>query len=127
MRSNPTRAEAKLWSRLRNRQVNGLKFRRQHIIAGYIVDFYCPLLHLAVEVDGPHHLSQTVEDGLRDHLLGSYGVRVLRFDADAVMDEIDQVVEFIDGVSSGKILPEVDADGSASFPRFRGKGQGWGP
>ncbi len=57
-------------------------------------------------------------------MLGSYGVRVLRFDADAVMDEIDQVVEFIDGVSSGKILPEVDADGSASFPRFRGKGQG---
>ena len=127
MRSHPTQAEAKLWSRLRNRQVKGLKFRRQHIIAGYIVDLYCPSLRLAVEVDGPHHLSQAIEDELRDHMLGSYGVRVLRVDADAVIDEIERVVEFIGDVSSGKILPALDADGSAPFPRFRGKGQGWGP
>jgi very-short-patch-repair endonuclease len=121
MRANPTQAEAKLWSRLRYRQVHGLKFRRQHIIAGYIVDLYCPALHLAVEVDGPHHLSQTIEDEMRDDMLGRYGVRVLRIDADAVMDDIDQVVEFIGGVATGKILPAVD-DGSAPFPRFRGKG-----
>ena len=99
-----------------------MKFRRQHIIAGYIVDFYCPSLRLAVEVDGPHHLSQDIEDEMRDHLLGSYGVRVLRVDADAVMGRIDQVVEFLEGVSSGKILPPIDADFSAPFPRFRGKG-----
>ena len=122
MRANPTHAEAKLWSRLRYRQVHGLKFRRQHIIAGYIVDFYCPALHLAVEVDGPHHLSQTIEDEMRDDMLGCYGVRVVRIDADAVMGDIDQVVEFIGGVATGEILPAVDDDGSAPFPRFRGKG-----
>ena len=121
MRANPTHAEAKLWSRLRYRQVHGLKFRRQHIIAGYIVDFYCPALHLAVEVDAPHHLSQTLEDEMRDDMLGRYAVRVLRIDADAVMDDIDQVVEFIGGVATGKILPAVDDD-SAPFPRARGKG-----
>jgi hypothetical protein len=75
--------------------------------------------------DGPHHLSQLIE--LRDHLLGTYGIRVLRVDADAVMGCIDQVVEFLEGVSSGKILPAIDAEFSAPFPRFRGKGQGWGP
>jgi hypothetical protein len=77
--------------------------------------------------DGPHHLSQLIEDELRDHLLGTYGIRVLRVDADAVMGCIDQVVEFLEGVSSGKILPAIDAEFSAPFPRFRGKGQGWGP
>jgi very-short-patch-repair endonuclease len=90
------------------------------------VDFYCPALHVAAQVDGPHHVSQAADDELRDDLLGSYGVRVLRIDADAAMDNIDQVVDSIGGVSSGKILPAVKADGSAPFPRFRGKGQGWG-
>ena len=91
------------------------------------MDFTCPCLRRAVEVDGPHHLSQVIEDELGDHLLGTYEIRVLRVDADAVMDCIEQVVELLEGVSSGKILPAIDADFSAPFPRFRGKGQGWGP
>src|SRR5271163_1945670 len=51
-RQAPTSAEALLWEGLRRRFVAGLRFRRQHIIAGYVVDFYCPSLRLAIEVDG---------------------------------------------------------------------------
>jgi hypothetical protein len=74
--------------------------------------------------DSAQHLSQLIEDELRDHLLGTYGIRVLRVDADAVMGCIDQVVEFLDGVSSGKILPAIDAEFSAPFPRLRGARDG---
>jgi len=51
-RSEPTAAEAAAWDLLRNRRCLGLKFRRQHVIRGFIVDFYCPELRIAVEVDG---------------------------------------------------------------------------
>lgn len=55
MRRHPTQAEARLWSVLRSRQLGGWKFRRQHIIVGYVVDFYCADLRLVVEVDGTVH------------------------------------------------------------------------
>src|SRR5438094_10564821 len=54
-RHEPTPAEATAWSLLRNRRCLGLKFRRQHVIRGFIVDFYCPELNLALEVDGTVH------------------------------------------------------------------------
>jgi len=109
-----------------------LRFRRQHIIAGFIVDFYCPELRLAVEVDGPHHQLQRSEDefrtfnargrrklrpcswssvdsvqrtGLRPlrFILGGYGVSVVRVQADAVMADVQQVVQFLRDVVSGKV------------------------
>jgi len=92
MRSNPTPAEALLWSRLRRRQVEGMKFRRQHIIAGFIVDFYCPALTLAVEVDGPIHRYRARIDRWRDNILEAYGVRIIRFNAQTVLHDIDGVV-----------------------------------
>ncbi len=102
MRRNPSLAEARLWSQLRYRQLAGLKFRRQHIIAGFIVDFYCPELRLAVEVDGPHHQLQRSEDEFRTFILG-YGVSVVRVQADAVMADVQQVVHFLGDVVSGKV------------------------
>jgi len=95
MRRNPTRAEALLWDRLRHRQLEGFKFRRQHIIAGFIVDFYCSKLRLAVEVDGPHHESQVEEDLQRTRLLATHGIRVVRVRAEEVMDHIDDVIEVV--------------------------------
>src|SRR5438552_7325108 len=62
MRHEPTDAERRLWSRLRNRQVGGFKFRRQVPIAGYIVDFYCLQRKLAVELDGGQHLDRASVD-----------------------------------------------------------------
>lgn len=95
MRRRPTQAEAQLWSRLRGRQLDGLKFRRQHIIAGYIADFYCPAIHLAVEVDGPHHQWQRQQDEFRTEVLAHCGVRVVRVSVDAVMNHLDDVIRYI--------------------------------
>lgn len=55
-RKNPTKSKKIIWNALRNRQFFDLKFRRQYLIEGYLIDFYCPELKLAVEIDGPIHL-----------------------------------------------------------------------
>jgi very-short-patch-repair endonuclease len=78
MRAMPTAAEAVLWSALRGRRLGGWKFRRQHVIAGYIVDFYCAELWLAVEVDGPVHQGRDIDDRERDEHLASLGADVVR-------------------------------------------------
>ena len=59
LRNRQTDAEALLWSKLRNRQLFGLKFRRQHPIVPYVIDFYCHAHQLAIEVDGSQHLTKT--------------------------------------------------------------------
>jgi very-short-patch-repair endonuclease len=95
MRASPTPAEAQLWSALRGRRVGGLKFRRQHVIAGYIVDFYCPELRLAVEVDGDVHQARVAEDRQRDQDLALLGVCVLRLSNADVLDRHDDIIERI--------------------------------
>lgn len=55
LRKKPTQTKAILWSRLRNKQVNGYKFRRQHAVEGFILDFFCPEANLTIEVDGAEH------------------------------------------------------------------------
>jgi very-short-patch-repair endonuclease len=91
MRAMPTAAEARLWSALRDHRL-GWKFRRQHVIAGYIVDFYCAELRLAVEVDGGVHEGQRIDDRQRDDHLQSLGVRVLRLRNADVLERLDSVV-----------------------------------
>ena len=93
MRALPTAAEAVLWSALRGRRLGGWKFRRQHVIAGYIVDFYCAQLWLAVEVDGAVHQGRRVDDRERDDHLATLGVRVVRLLNADVLDRLDAVVE----------------------------------
>jgi len=88
-----TKVEWKLWSRLNRRQLAGFKFRRQAPIGPYVVDFYCPALRLVIEVDGPHHDETELEDAERDRWLKARGYRVLRFSADEVYDETDDVAE----------------------------------
>ncbi len=80
MRRNETRAEQQAWGLLRNRRFRGLKFRRQHAIGRYTVDFYCFEHRFAVELDGSVHSqpSQTRKDKVKDDFLESVGVRVLR-------------------------------------------------
>jgi very-short-patch-repair endonuclease len=80
MRHNPTRAEGRLWSWLRNRRFDGHKFRRQHPIGPYIVDFYCPALKLALESDGRHHeaIWRTQYEGARTEYLRRRGITIVR-------------------------------------------------
>lgn len=82
LRSHLTPAEAKLWTYLQRAQLEGRKFRRQHSVGGYILDFYCPVERLAVELDGAAHDSETARlyDEERDLFLLHCHIRVLRFE-----------------------------------------------
>ena len=79
LRGNPTDAERTLWRQLRLRQLNGHKFRRQHAVGAYIVDFACVERKLAVELDGSQHAKMINYDATRTIALEAQGYRVLRF------------------------------------------------
>lgn len=88
LRKSATPSEKRVWELLRNRRCHGLKFRRQQVIRGFVVDFYCAALRLAVEIDGGVHdePDQRAWDLERTLLLAGSGVAVLRF-ADDTPDE----------------------------------------
>src|SRR4029077_846585 len=92
MRQNMTGVEARLWSRVRARQL-GVKFRRQHVIGPYIADFACVAARLVVELDGDTH--REAFDLHRDRWIESRGWRVLRFYAHDVDEDLDSVVAAI--------------------------------
>ncbi len=88
-----TDAERKLWSALRDRQIDGLKFRRQHPIGPYVLDFLCEERRLAVELDGGQHTAE--KDAARTAWLADHGVRVIRFWNNDVLTNLPGVVEMI--------------------------------
>jgi very-short-patch-repair endonuclease len=94
MRKNLTPPEARLWQALRGRRLSGLKFRRQHPIGPFILDFYCASARLAVEVDGAIHTlgDNPKHDDSRDLWLEQHGVTVLRIEARHVLDRLDVVL-----------------------------------
>src|SRR5688572_18697671 len=91
MRAESTDAERKLWFILRDRKLGGFKFRRQHPIAGYIVDFFCMEANLAIESDGGQHYDPEglAYDERRTKVLAAQGVRVMRFQDDEVLKHPD--------------------------------------
>jgi very-short-patch-repair endonuclease len=95
LRQNPTPAERILWERLRHNRLNGLQFRRQQIIDHYIVDLYCHLKALVVEIDGDIHDLQQDYDMERDHHLISRGFHVLRVSNDTVIGNLALVLQKI--------------------------------
>jgi very-short-patch-repair endonuclease len=95
LRQNLTPAEQILWQHLRNRKLHGLKFRRQHPIGRFIVDFYCPEYRLIVELDGEIHDRQVEYDMARTEQLQADGDRVLRFQNQEVLDRLSWVLEQI--------------------------------
>jgi len=78
MRCNPTDSEALLWDELRDKRCRGVRFRRQAVLFGYIVDFFAPSVGLAVEVDGSSHYGRESADVSRDANLSMRGVSTLR-------------------------------------------------
>ncbi len=95
LRKNSTDAEKRMWSLLRNRQLVGYKFRRQHPIKKFIVDFACPEELLAIEIDGGQHVESKKVDDERTQFLETQGYRVLRFWNDQVLKETEAVLEVI--------------------------------
>ncbi len=92
LRRHGTTAEAILWECLRDRQLAGAKFRRQHVIGPYIADFYCHEARLVIEVDGGIHLEQQAEDHERQANLEAQGYRVMRFTNERVLTDTDTVL-----------------------------------
>jgi len=97
LRNRTTEAEQKLWSLLRNRQLKGKKFRRQHAIANYVADFYCNESRLVIELDGNFHTAaETKEyDKFRTNLLNELGITVLRFWNEEVIKNPGKVIKKI--------------------------------
>jgi len=97
LRDSLTPAEDFLWKNLQRSQLNGKKFRRQHSVGNYILDFYCPESRLAIELDGQGHFNSitSVHDGARTKFLRQLNIRVLRFENRAVFENLDAVLEVI--------------------------------
>jgi very-short-patch-repair endonuclease len=94
LRSHGTPAEAYLWGYLKNRQVGGLRFRRQFSIDNYILDFYCPEAKVALELDGEVHNAQIEHDIARDkYLKERYGIIVVRYENRHAFERPRQIVE----------------------------------
>lgn len=91
LRNNATLHERILWSRLKSKQL-GYKFRRQHSIGKYIVDFYCPSKRLIIELDGSQHIDNKQRDEERDSYLSNLNYSVLRFYNSDVNNNIEGVV-----------------------------------
>jgi very-short-patch-repair endonuclease len=99
LRREGTDVERRLWQKLRNAQIEGANFRRQHPAGRYILDFYCPALQLAVELDGGQHAQAESRDRQRDEWLRQRGVTVLRFWNCDITENLSGVLE----VSAAKI------------------------
>ncbi len=97
LKKEMTEAEKVLWANLRNRKLNDLKFRRQHPIGKFILDFYCHEKMLAVEVDGNIHETEDVKekDEGRTYILTEWGITVIRFTNEEVIDNLHFVLEKI--------------------------------
>ncbi|HEX3110790.1 MAG TPA: endonuclease domain-containing protein [Thermoanaerobaculia bacterium] len=97
MRRNPTRAEDRVWAWLRGRRFDGVKFRRQVPIGGYIVDFYSADIKMAIELDGTHHRSPEMNDydGQRTAFLRSRGIEVVRIPNELLVRDSQMAAEII--------------------------------
>jgi very-short-patch-repair endonuclease len=93
MRRNPTPFEFIMWRHVSRSQLSGFKFRRQHVIVPFIVDFFCPAKSLAIEIDGMTHIHE--KDRARDYQLFKLGVRTLHFTNHDVAQNIEGVVSAI--------------------------------
>ena len=116
MRNNPTEFEKRLWRHLSGTQI-GYKFRRQHVIPPYIVDFFCPGKGLVVEVDGETHVTE--RDVRRDACLAALGFRTIRVTNDEVRDNMDGVLSSILGAL--RQMPERWT-GPTPTPPLKGRG-----
>jgi very-short-patch-repair endonuclease len=99
LRNSATSAEAILWTYLQRKQLLGKKFRRQQSLGRYVVDFYCPECRLIVELDGAPHFEPNADvyENDRTAYLEGLGLSVIRFENQAIHDDIEAVLECIRG------------------------------
>ena len=97
LRNNATKAEQLLWKHIKGKKLGGYKFRRQYSVDQFIIDFYCPVAKLAIEVDGPTHVNSDIEiyDEERQKHLETFGISFLRIDNSEIYENIDSVLTLI--------------------------------
>ena len=98
LRNNSTKSEIRLWFYLKNKKMMGFDFHRQKPLGNFIVDFFCVELMLAIELDGLTHEFEEVQkkDFLKTEFLLSYGITLLRFNDNEVMNDLDNVIRAIE-------------------------------
>ena len=97
LRANSTEAEVKLWIAVKDNQIEGYKFRRQHPLSIYIADFYCHALKLVIEIDGGYHLTeeQKLLDAKRTNDIELQGLKVIRFTNEEILMHLPEVIDKI--------------------------------
>jgi very-short-patch-repair endonuclease len=97
LRKNMPQAEVILWSKLKDKGLKGYKFRRQYSVEGFVIDFYCPKIKLALEVDGDSHFTEGADtrDKERQAIIESFGITFLRFTNKEIYENTDGVLEKI--------------------------------
>jgi very-short-patch-repair endonuclease len=106
LRREMTSTEINLWKALRRNAVDGFHFRRQQVIEGYVVAFYCDVAKLAIELDGGVHEEQWQHDELRDKAISNCGVRVIRISNEAMLDSEAVIAHIREALrSAGKPNP----------------------
>ncbi|MEZ4660769.1 MAG: DUF559 domain-containing protein [Caldilineaceae bacterium] len=88
LRQRMTPAERILWQALRKSQLDGYHFRRQQVIAGFIVDFYCHAVRLVIELDGAIHAQRSGHDAARDRILTQHGFHILRMNNATILENL---------------------------------------
>jgi very-short-patch-repair endonuclease len=98
LRSSMPKAELILWSKLKSKGMDGYKFRRQYSVEKFVIDFYCPRLKLAIELDGDSHFSEGSEvcDKARQGCIESFGISFLRFTNKEIYENLDEVLAKIE-------------------------------
>jgi very-short-patch-repair endonuclease len=107
LRNSAPEAESRLWQQLKGKRVGGYKFRRRFSVGFYILDFYCPALKLAIEIDGPSHDSEDAQeyDAIRQRAIEALGIRFLRFTNADIYDRLEGVLVCISRVLEEKTSP----------------------
>jgi very-short-patch-repair endonuclease len=121
LRQRMTPSERALWQALRGHRCNGLQFRRQHVLEGFIVDFYCHAAGLVVELDGPIHQQQAGYDHERDRILAERGLRTVRVKNEELAADLPGVLARIAAAAAGEPppppAPPPGGEGSVALER----------
>lgn len=107
LRPSMTPAEKTIWGFLKSNRLNGRHFRRQQIIKGFIVDFYCHAAGLVIEIDGPAHERRKAQYAAREQVLKASGLRILKFSNDRIRYDLYNVLEEI--LAAAVPLPDREA------------------
>jgi very-short-patch-repair endonuclease len=118
LRNNMPPAEKLIWNRLKGKEIEWCKFRRQYSIGAFVVDFYVPELRLAIEIDGSSHVGDAAQtyDAERQTFLESKGTKFLRFTNQQVDEELDAVIESI-----GLVVCELRREPHSNPPLAKGR------